>query len=204
MRPFFHHGATISFREFAVGAFKAEMGLEACDPVLCAATDQSQPSAGVSPSGFAFDPRLDRVERPPVCDGSADGDGDGIVNEIDPALIDSMEFYLLNDFKPGLGRQTRRTREGLALMQSVGCTSCHVQNLVVERDRRVADVETVHDPQRGIFNRLYATATPLFMLRADADPLPLRLRPAAGRPAPQDLRVPRDADPSRRTTPPRA
>ena len=29
-------------------------------------------------------------------------------------------------------------------------------------DRRVADVETVYDPERGIFNRLFATATPLF------------------------------------------
>lgn len=32
----------------------------------------------------------------------------------------------------------------------------------IERDRRVADVETRHDPVNGVFNGLFATATPLF------------------------------------------
>ena len=36
-------------------------------------------------------------------------------------------------------------------------------DLTIERDRRVADVETVYDPERGIFNRLFATATALFV-----------------------------------------
>jgi hypothetical protein len=44
----------------------------------------------------------------------------------------------------------------------VGCPSCHVANLSIDRDRRVADVETLHDPVNGIFNGLFATATPLF------------------------------------------
>ena len=35
-------------------------------------------------------------------------------------------------------------------------------NLAIEHDRRVADVETAFDPVRGVFNRLFATATPLF------------------------------------------
>ena len=34
VRPFFAHGGTISIREFLVGAFNAEMGLEAVDPDL--------------------------------------------------------------------------------------------------------------------------------------------------------------------------
>ena len=32
-------------------------------------------------------------------------------------------------------------------------------NLRIDRDRRVADVETAYDPERGIFNHLFATAT---------------------------------------------
>ena len=32
----------------------------------------------------------------------------------------------------------------------------------INRDRRVADVETVFDQERGIFNSLFATASPLF------------------------------------------
>ncbi len=172
VRPFFHHGGTISIREFVVGAFKAEMGLEAPDEVLCAVTDPTAPDMRVSPAGFVFDPVLDSFERPPVCDPNADPDGDTILNEVDTALIDHMEFYLLNYFKPGLGRQTRRTRQGRALLESIDSTSCHVANLVIERDRRAADVETVHDPERGIFNRLFATATTRFEAVEDGDENP--------------------------------
>ena len=162
LRPFFHHGGTISIREFAVGAFKAEMGLEAPDLVLCRVTDPNTPASVVSPAGFVFDPTHDEFERPAECDRQGDADGDGALNEIDTALVDHMEFYLLNYFKPGTGRQTSRTRRGLRLMRSAGCTDCHVQNLVIERDRRVADVSTVHDPERGIFNRLFASAETRF------------------------------------------
>ncbi|MDH3283010.1 MAG: thiol oxidoreductase-like protein, partial [Gammaproteobacteria bacterium] len=99
IRPFFHHGETVSIREFAVGALKAEMGLETPDPVLCAVTDPHNPVKVRSPAGFVFDPDQDTFERPPVCDSFEDGDGDGVVNEIDPALLDHLEFYLLNYFK---------------------------------------------------------------------------------------------------------
>jgi hypothetical protein len=175
VRPFFHHGGTISIREFVMGAFKDEMGLEASDPVLCAVTDPVAPTRQTSPAGFEFDPAQDDFKRPPLCDAAADGDGDGIVNEIDPALVDHMEFYLLNYFKPGVGRQTRRTREGLALMRAVRCTDCHVQNLTIASDRRVADVATVYDSSRGIFNRMFATASTRFEAVDDGDRYPLLL-----------------------------
>lgn len=173
VRPFFHEGGTISIREFVIGAFKAEMGLEAPDQILCDVTDRSE--VRVSPSGFVFDPDQDTFERPPVCDTGEDGDGDSVRNEIDTALIDHMEFYLLNYFKPGQGRQTRRTERGLALMDEVNCTGCHVQNLLLVKDRRVADVETVHDPVNGIFNRLYANATTSFDVVPDGEVYPMLL-----------------------------
>jgi hypothetical protein len=179
VRPFFHHGETVSIREFAIGAFNAEMGLQASDPVLCAATDPVAPQPAISPAGFSFDPRSDRFERPPACD-EPDPDGDGFTDEIDPALVDHMEFYLLNYFKPGLGAQTLRTRRGQERLETIGCTDCHVRDLVIESDRRVADVETVHDPARGIMNRLYATAEPRFVALEDGGAYPLLL-PAAQR-----------------------
>jgi CxxC motif-containing protein (DUF1111 family) len=43
----------------------------------------------------------------------------------------------------------------------VGCATCHIPDLTIRRDRRVADVETVYDSTNGIMNRLFATATPL-------------------------------------------
>lgn len=62
-------------------------------------------------------------------------------------------------------------------MQKLGCTGCHVEKLVIEHDRRVADVDTRFDPEHGIFNRLFATATPLFTALDDGTGLPARLVP---------------------------
>ena len=40
-----------------------------------------------------------------------------------------------------------------AQAKSAGCMTCHVADLMIDHDRRVADVETVFDPSKGIFNR---------------------------------------------------
>jgi len=162
-----------------VGALHAEMGLEAWDPVLCAATDPTAPKPGTSVAGFKYDPSLDDFERPPVCNSGEDADGDGKVGEMNPALVDYLEFYLLNYFKPGTYRTTQRTNDGARLMERVGCTSCHVRNLEVRNERRIADVETTYDPERGVFNGLFAEAKPLFKKVADQDPYP-QLQPLGG------------------------
>lgn len=172
VRPFFHQGGSITMREFIIGAFRDEMGLEAFDPILCAVTDPVNPQYMVSPAGFEFNPALDTFERPTVCDPTDDNDGDGIIDEIDPALVDHLEFYLLNYFKAGLYQSTARTQQGRQLMTSIGCTGCHTPNLTIQNDRRVADVETVYNPAMGIFNDLFATATTLFTPFNDGDPFP--------------------------------
>ena len=148
------------------------MGLEASDPVLCAASDPVNPVATKSPAGMVFDPKLDTIARPPVCDPNQDGDGDKVVNEIDPALLDHMEFYLLNYFKPAVGEFPERAKQGPGLLDRIGCTGCHIRNLQVQRDRRVADVETQFDPTKGIFNRLFATLTALFTPVNDGQAFP--------------------------------
>lgn len=172
VRPFFHHGGEFSSRVFAVGAFKDEMGLEAPDQDLCRATDPNNPVKIVTPAGLVLDPALDTIKQPPVCSAADDGDGDGVMNEIDTALVDHMEFYLLNYFKAGTGRMTARAKAGLDLMKSIGCTDCHVQDLLIDNDRRIADVETRFDPARGIFNRLFATAATLFNVVDDGQAHP--------------------------------
>jgi len=162
VRPFFHDGREFSLRAFAVGAFNDEMGLQAADPVLCATNDATNPRATTTPAGLVLDPKLDAIKQAPTCSPSDDADKDGIVNEVDAALIDYMEIYLLNYFRPAIGKTTARSEQGRTLMATVGCTGCHRSDFAVEHDRRVADVDTRYDDKRGIFNHLFATATPLF------------------------------------------
>ena len=57
-------------------------------------------------------------------------------------------------------------------MEKIGCTSCHIQNLKIENDRRVADVETEFDGKNGILNRLFATASTLFDVVDDGQEFP--------------------------------
>ena len=172
VKPFFAQGSSFSMREFIVGAFQDEMGLQAYDPDLVIAA-----AGGIvtTPSGMILDGKADSFSAPPVVGPSHDQDIDGIVNEVDPALVDFMEFYLLNYFKPGIGKQTVRTEEGLVKMKEIGCTSCHIQNFTIDHDRRLADVETVFDPVNGKFNRLYAAAATRWMMVEDGEEYPLTL-----------------------------
>ncbi|MGB0866223.1 MAG: di-heme oxidoredictase family protein [Granulosicoccaceae bacterium] len=178
VKPFFAQGKTASMREFIVGALKDEMGMEAWDPVLCSATDPESPQLAYSSSGFLYDPTQDTFERPPVCDQFEDNDGDGITAEIDPAIVDHFEFYLLNYFKPATGKRSRIEKQGLNHLRDIGCTSCHIPDLTINSDRRIADVETVYDKEKGgVFNQLYATATGRFVIEDDGEDYPL-LNPA--------------------------
>ena len=177
VRPFFAHGGTMSMREFAVGALNAEMGLQAVDPDLQAA---SQGAVVTTPAGMVLDGSRDAVETPPAPNGSADPDGDGVVNEVPAALVDYLEFYLLNYFKPGHGEPPPGAPAGRVRFVSLGCGSCHVPDLVIDHDRRVADVETVFDPQHGVFNRLFATATALFVEEDDGQGWPTVKKPVGG------------------------
>ena len=175
VRPFFAHGGTISMREFLVGAFNAEMGLQAVDPDLQAAAGGARV---VTPSGLVLDGHLDHVEAPPAVDPAADPDHDGVSNEVPTSLVDYMEFYLLNYFKAAQGQQTNAVEDGLRTFKQIGCASCHVPDLTVQRDRRVADVQTGYDPGHGVFNRLFATARPLLVAVPDDTGFPPVKRPA--------------------------
>ncbi len=174
VRPFFAHGGTISIREFVVGALHGEMGLDAADPDLARASAQGQV---VTPAGMVLDGTLDRVEAPPVANPSFNPDGIVAGSEVPTALVDHLEFYLLNYFKPATYKQSQVTVMGKRTFREIGCASCHVPDLQIDRDRRVADVDTVYDPKRGIFNNLFATATPLVNSVADGSAYPPLKKP---------------------------
>lgn len=178
VRPFFAQGATFSIRQFAVGGFDDEMGLEAHDPDLAAAAAGARVT---TPSGLVLDGAADAFPAPPAAGPGDDPDGDGVANEIDPALIDHMEFYLLNYFRPARGEPTPAVELGRELFAGIGCASCHVPDLPILSDRRVADVDTRWDPLQGNpFNRLFATAAGLFGSVDDGSGLPALKPPLAG------------------------
>ena len=164
VKPFFAEGSTISIREFVVGALHKEMGLEASsDPDLLAA------SAGgrvITPSGMVLDGSKDKISAPPPPDAQNG-------NEIDPALVDHLEFYLMNYFKPAHYQQTDTTERGRTVFNHIGCGSCHIANMRINHDRRVADVETHYDTVNGVFNDLFSTANPLFYTQDDGSGFPL-------------------------------
>jgi len=178
VKPFFADGRQFSMRQFAVGAFQAEMGLQAVDPDLLAA---SKGALVTTPSGLVIDGSLDPVGSPPAPDAASDPDGDGIPNEIDVALVDHMEFYLLHYFKAGAYEQTNATRQGRRIFERIGCARCHIPDLLIENDRRIADVETVFDAERGIFNSLFATAGAFFRTVDDGSGFPDLKLPVPGR-----------------------
>jgi Di-haem oxidoreductase, putative peroxidase len=170
VKPFFAQGSAFSIRQFVLGALNNEMGLEAADPDLLAASEGARV---VTPAGMVLDGGIDHLDPPPVASASADGDDDGVVDEIDPALVDYLEFYLLNYFRPGrYDPYPSASRNGLRIFEEIGCASCHVPNLDLERDRRVADVETEYAPEHGGFNGLFASAAARLQVTADEGGLP--------------------------------
>jgi hypothetical protein len=156
VRPFFAQGDTTSIREFVVGAFNDEMGLQAVDPLTAQAAVGARV---VTPTGMVLNGATDVVKRSLVSNISEDQDLDGKVNEIPTSLVDFMEFYLFNYFKPGTYQHTNNAQIGQNLLVQIGCTGCHIPNLVINRDRRVADVETSYNPTQGIFNNLFSVAS---------------------------------------------
>ncbi|PYQ46200.1 MAG: thiol oxidoreductase-like protein [Acidobacteria bacterium] len=177
VRPLFAHGGTISIREFVVGAWNAEMGMQAVDPELTAAAAGAR---FTTPSGMVLDGARDTIEAPRAKDAADDPDDDGVSNEIPTSVVDFMEFYLLNYFKPATGEQTARTAAGREIFKDVGCAACHVPNLTINHDRRVADVETVFNPEQGVFNRLFATASGRFVETNDGSGYPTVKKPGGG------------------------
>ena len=172
VRPFFAEGRAISIREFVVGALHKEMGLECNDPDL---TNAHAGARVVTPSGMVLDGSLDSIDAPP------DPDPGSGQYEIDPAVVDHLEFYLMNYFKPGTARQGPTTELGQRKFNAVGCSACHISNLQIDHDRRVADVETGYDPAHGNFNSLFSTAGALINVIDDGHGLP-PLRQPQGNP----------------------
>ncbi len=113
VKPFFAQGDTISIREFVVGAFNDEMGLQAVDPITIAAAAGQRV---VTPTGMVLDGTKDTFKRAVPNTVNDDPDLDGKFNEIPTSIVDFMEFYLFNYFKAGTYQHTNNAQIGQNLL----------------------------------------------------------------------------------------
>jgi cytochrome c553 len=171
VRPFFAHGGTISIREFLVGAFNAEMGLEGFDQDLITAANGADVT---TPSGMVLSGSIDDIEIAPVGGATEDGDLDEAVDEIPESIADFEEFYLLHYFKAATQvtpTNSAAVTMGRATFTAIGCTSCHRATLTINNDRRIADLETNFSDFNPMmpatsgnpFNRMFANAATFFV-----------------------------------------
>ena len=147
VRPLFAHGGTISIREFVVGALQNEMGLQAVDPDLAAAAAGGRIT---TPAGMVLDGSLDHIEpaaAPPTPRPTWTTTASSTRSRRASSTI--MEFYLLNYFKPATYRGARKRSKVGACWRGSDAPSATCRNLPIDHDRRVADVETAYDPDRG-------------------------------------------------------
>jgi hypothetical protein len=174
IRPFFAQGGTVSIREFLVGAFNAEMGLESPDAILAVGASGGDV---LTPSGMLLSGTIDVVEGPTAASVTSDGDNDGVVNEIPQSIVDFEEFYLLHYFKAGTQvtpTNSAAVTMGRGTFTAIGCNSCHRATFTIASDRRVADLETNFSDftpampamSGNPFNRMFAVAT-LFLTVTD-------------------------------------
>jgi len=99
------------------------MGLEASsDPDL---TKASKGGRVVTPSGMVLDGSKDKISPPPPPDAKNG-------NEIDAAIVDHLEFYLLNYFKAGRYQETPATDHGRVVFNKIGCSSCHIADMTIK------------------------------------------------------------------------
>jgi CxxC motif-containing protein (DUF1111 family) len=120
---------------------------------------------------MVLDGSKDSIDAPPPPDAETGK------YEADPAIVDHLEFYLTNYFKPGVGQRNPTTELGQRIFNRISCNSCHISNLLINHDRRVADVETVYNPAEGIFNHLFSTAVTLVDVFDDKRGFPPLQRP---------------------------
>ena len=176
-QPFFAQGSAFSIREFVVGALNNEMGLGSG---RCRSAAANKAGGWSRPAAWCSTARSNISRDRRLRDRDEDGDDDGVVDEVDPALVDYLEFYLLNYFRPGRYEPyPSASRKGRRDFEEIGCTSCHMPDLELERDRRVADVETDVRPGAGRLQRPVRHGAHRFETVAD-DRLASAAEPGAG------------------------
>ncbi|MBI5154126.1 hypothetical protein HZA57_02730 [Candidatus Poribacteria bacterium] len=147
-----------TLRAFYTDPIDAHTGMQAFDPSTNVDADSDGVSGPTLVGATQFTTHLS-PDRGSVINGAGisteEPDKDGVCEEITEGDLDLAEFYMLNAVRPGTGRETPGVTAGRQLMQTFGCTSCHVPDWKLEAndpdnpnphlrfagDRRVFDLE---------------------------------------------------------------
>lgn len=149
-----------TLRVFFNGVFRTIMGMVADDPTsfqqLGPRPDWQRQRvwAEVSNAG-ALQPNLGLLPESLAALETLAGSRTGTLSE---GELDLLEWYVLNFPAPAQGPQDRMTRRGRQLLDSFGCTSCHVADWVLHPqdarrglagDRRFFDLQVAHNRRTG-------------------------------------------------------
>lgn len=168
-------------RAFLWDPFKTHSGLESHDPSTSDDPEGDGVSVPTVPGAIQFPathrPNDRGVSLDPLGFSRDDPDGDGHLNEISEGDLDLAEWFMLNAPRPAFAGTPREYREGVALMDKLGCTSCHTadweirarntdvaQGPVVPGDRRFFDLDVAWNERA---QRLEGRLVPLFDRQGD-------------------------------------
>ena len=139
-----------TLRAFAAATFDTHLGMPAYDPTTL--NDPDGDGYGeVSNAGALQCVAMAGRDRGRIVKNGIsydDPDRDGFVEEISEGELDMIEWYNLNHPPPGRGEITRSVKRGERLFRKMGCTSCHVSDWKLLRDRRFFDMIVEFNPER--------------------------------------------------------
>ena len=138
-------------RAFLWDPLNAHSGLEAYDPSSTEDPDGDGVSVPTQSGAIQFPATHNPPDRgnnlSPLGFSTDDPDSDGILNEITEGDLDYGEWFMLHLPQPAYGGTRGSYQDGVALMRSMGCTSCHTPNWTLrpkgqgyDGDRRVFEL----------------------------------------------------------------
>ena len=121
IKPFGWKGREATLRRFVEGGFRVHFGMQSDVQVKANCPVNGQPSPNINLLGTANCP---------------DPDGDGVSSEITEGQLSAMATYMgLREIPvrvPAISAAAQsRASSGESLFKSVGCTSCHTQNMKI-------------------------------------------------------------------------
>jgi len=154
-----------TLRAFLVDAWGTHSGLQAHDPTTMTDLDGDGVSDKLSLPGAPQFPATHPVpDQGATVSGGitwggyslADPDGDGYATEVSEGDLDLAEWFMLNAPAPAFAGTPAEFDDGVARMDAMGCTSCHVPTWKIEGDdgtfagdRRFFDFETSWNEAEG-------------------------------------------------------